>query len=99
MSQRESRRSRSIMKELRLQGAFCFKVWGSEHMMAGLPDIIGCYNGRFFGLEVKHPETRENTSVRQRYVMSLIHRAGGIAAVVCTATEALRVIKESAKAE
>lgn len=88
MAQRESRRSRDIMKRLRADGAFCFKVWGSELMMAGLPDIIGCYRGRFFGFEVKHPETREDTSVRQEFVMSKIRDAGGIAEVVCTKQEA-----------
>jgi Holliday junction resolvase len=89
MAQRESRRSRKIMDELKLHGAFCFKVWGSEHMMAGLPDIIGCYRGRFFGLEVKEPDKRNNTSARQDYVIGLIRKAGGIAQVVVTPEEAL----------
>lgn len=89
MAQRESKRSRDIMKRLRASGAFCFKIWGSEHMMAGLPDIIGCYRGRFFGFEVKHPETRHDTSARQEYVMRKIRQAGGVALVVCTPQEGI----------
>lgn len=92
MAQRESRRSRTIMNELRKHGAFCFKVWGSEHMMAGLPDIIGCYQGRFFALEVKEPDKRNNTSARQDYVMGVIRKAGGISQVVVTPKESLRAL-------
>jgi Holliday junction resolvase len=92
MAQRESRRSREIMARLRLKGCFCFKVWGSEHMMVGLPDIIGCCKGKFFGLEVKNPEDRSDTSVRQEYVMDLIRQAGGISQVVCTPEEACKVL-------
>lgn len=88
-SQRESKLSRTIQTHLRANGAFCFKVWGSEHMMAGLPDIIGCFQGKFFAFEVKLPDKREDTSVRQEYVLGLIRKAGGIAQVVCSAKEAL----------
>lgn len=82
------------MNHLRLHGAFCFKIWGSEHMMAGLPDVIGCYKGRFFALEVKNPETRSNVSERQSFVMSRIVKAGGITQVVVTKEEALQVLRE-----
>ena|SRR5690606_3167543 len=92
MSQRESKLSRSIMNGLRLKGCFCFKVWGSEHMMAGLPDIIGCNNGKFFGLEVKLPENRSGTSKVQEHVMEKIRNAGGISQVVCTLQEACKVL-------
>ena len=89
MAQRESRLSRDIMQQLRLQGAFCFKVWGSEHMMAGLPDIIGCYGGRFFAFETKTPDKRNNTSMVQNRIIQKIRDAGGLAQVVCTTTEAV----------
>ena len=92
MSQRESKLSRSIMARMKLHGVFCFKIWGSEHMMAGLPDIIGCYEGRFFGFEVKLPENRKGTSARQDYVIGLIQDAGGLAKVICTPSEALEAL-------
>jgi penicillin-binding protein-related factor A (putative recombinase) len=62
-------------------------------MMAGLPDIIGCYKGKFFGFEVKLPEKREHVSMRQLYVMEKIKEAGGISAVICTPAEALDHLK------
>lgn len=93
MTQRESRRSRTIMDALRAKGYFCFKVHGSEYMMAGLPDIIVCAEGLFIGLEVKHPETRSDVSARQEYVHGLIRAAHGEAHVVCSANEALSLVQ------
>lgn len=94
MAQRESSLSRTLIAELKGRGAFCFKVWGSEHMMAGLPDIIGCYKGKFFALETKLPEKRSNTSVRQEYVMGLIRKAGGYAQVVCTVQDVRQALSQ-----
>jgi len=94
MSQGESKLSRKIMDALRIKGYFCFKVHGSEYMMAGLPDIIVCANGLFIGLETKLPSTRGDVSPRQAYVHSLIENAGGVAHVVCSPPEALAVVEK-----
>lgn len=89
MSQRESKLSRNIQAELRLHGAWCIKIHGSEFMPAGTPDIVGCYKGKFFAFETKLPEKRSNTSVVQERMMMKIRNAGGHAQVVCTIREAL----------
>lgn len=89
MAQRESKLSRQIIKDLKAHGGFWFKVWGNEHMMAGLPDIIGCYRGLFISFETKMPGKREDTSKRQDYVHGLIHKAGGVAQVITSSDEAL----------
>jgi hypothetical protein len=81
------------MDALRLEGYFAFKVHGSEYMMAGLPDIIVCAEGRYIGLETKLPEARGNTSPVQRLVHTKIEHAGGVAAVVCSVQEALDIVK------
>lgn len=94
MSQPESKLSRKIMDAVRLEGHFCFKVHGSEFMMAGLPDIIVCARGKFIGLETKMPNDRENVSPRQRLVHSMIENAEGVTAVVCSPAEALKFISE-----
>lgn len=96
MSQRESRLSRNIQKELRLRGAWCIKIHGSEYMPAGVPDIVGCYKGKFFAFETKLPEKRSNTSVVQERMMEKIRAAGGLAQVVCTIGEALDAMKSLA---
>jgi Holliday junction resolvase len=91
MTQPESRLSRKIQEALRKQGAFCFKVHGSEMMMAGLPDIIVCYRGVFIGFETKTPEGDQPTK-RQEYVHRLIGNAEGIVSVPRSVTDALNVL-------
>jgi Holliday junction resolvase len=93
MSQPESKLSRRIQKALRARGAFCFKVHGSETMMAGLPDIIVCYRGLFIGLETKTPEGKDPTR-RQVYVHDRIIRAEGIVSVPRTVADALNVLDD-----
>lgn len=96
MSQQpEARLSRQIMAGLRARGWFCFKVHGSETMMAGLPDLIVCAQGVFVGLEVKMPSKRSNTSGRQRLVHSQINEAGGYAVVVCGVDEAIHEVEDA----
>jgi hypothetical protein len=91
MGQPESRLSRRIMDELTKRGAFCFKHHGSEFSTAGIPDIIVCVEGKFFGLETKMPDKRSNSSTVQKFVAEKIRRAGGTAQVVCSVNEALEV--------
>ena len=90
MAQRESKLSRKIMKELTLRGVFCFKIHGGPTMMAGLPDIIACVDGRFIGLETKNPDGG-NASVIQLFIHQKIRDAGGEAYVVRSVEEALEV--------
>lgn len=94
MAQAESKLSREIQQALKLKNWFCFKVHGSEYMMAGLPDIICCAEGFFFGLEVKMPGKRENISPRQDYVHQLIKGAHGQAFVVTSPEEAVSKIEK-----
>lgn len=89
MTQPESRLSGKIRLALQAEGAFVFKVHGSVTMMSGLPDLIGCVQGRFFGFEVKMPGKESNTSARQEFVHGLIRKAGGFVAVVSSKEEAL----------
>lgn len=50
----------------------------------GLPDITGCYKGRFFGIETKMPG--EEGTPLQLYRIKQIKRAGGVA-FVCHSVE------------
>lgn len=88
MSQGESRLSRAIMAELRSPDTFCFKIHGGPTMMAGLPDIIGCHRGQFFGLETKMPDGGDPSAI-QRRVHGHIRTAGGLVYVPHSVSEAL----------
>ena len=94
VAQKESKLSRAIMDRLRLEGYFCFKIHGSEHMMAGLPDIIVCADGFFIGLETKRPETRDDVSPIQNLRHQQIRQAAGFVAIVCSVNEALEVVSK-----
>jgi hypothetical protein len=92
----ETRLQRKIQDFLRDKygsDLFLFKVWGSEFQLAGLPDLLGCYKGRFVALEVKTPETRTKLSERQKYVMRLISAAGGTVGVVTSTDDADVIIR------
>lgn len=71
-------------------------VWFVTHQTGaqekGLPDIIGCYGGMFFGLEVKLPGKMHTLTKRQAYVLKKIKDAGGKATVVTSVDEALNFV-------
>lgn len=57
------------------------KYWGGGRFAtAGIPDIIGCINGRFIGIEVK--ATKGKPSPLQIRNVDLINKAGGYATIV-----------------
>ncbi len=90
MAQPEAKLSRAIIAALKQRGAFVFKVWGNEHMMAGLPDIIGVYRGQFIGVETKMPGN--TTSRRQDFVIGKLREAGARVVVAYSVSEALTVL-------
>ena len=52
----------------------------SDRFSSGIPDIIGCYKGRFFALELKAKDKKARPL--QEYIIKKINRAGGSA--ICT---------------
>ena len=63
-----------------LPGCFFWKEHGGMYGKAGIPDIICCYRGRFYGFEVKTATGRP--TVLQLAVMRKICEAGGTAVIV-----------------
>ena len=89
---RESNLTRSILKALNRRGGFWFKVHGHPGQRRGIPDIIGCYKGRFIGLELKVPDRRDKVTELQKQVLEEISKAGGIGQVVTSKEEAIQVL-------
>jgi len=84
----ETRLVKTILKVLREQGGWWIKTHGGPFQERGLPDILGCFNGRFIGIEVKKPG--EEASLIQKYVMKEIEeKGGGITKVVTSVQEVL----------
>lgn len=95
MSKRETRRQRRIQKQLRQRypGIWLFKTHGSEYQPAGLPDLIGCLAGRFFGFEVKEPG-EDPTAIQSEEIKDIL-AAGGVAGRVETLADAIKLLEDN----
>ena len=92
MKKPESKLQRHIRKELETKvGGFWFKVHGGIFQMPGLPDLIGCVEGLFMGLEVKRG-SKEPTKLQQ-ITIKLIRSQGGYASTVRSSEEAVRKVR------
>lgn len=69
----------------------------NERNVAGIPDIIGCFRGGFFGLERKTLEGR--ATPLQLHTLGLIEKAGGVGMISTPANndEVLARIRENVK--
>lgn len=85
----ETRLVNKMMDRLKAEGGFWFKVHGSVFQTSGVPDILGCWKGRFVAIEAKCEGN--GPSEIQKDVMKLIHSAGGRTGVAYSVTEALDV--------
>lgn len=56
-----------------------FKHWGGGYAKAGIPDLIGCINGKFVAIEVKASDGKP--SPLQIRTINKINNAGGYAIV------------------
>lgn len=78
---KESSIVKAILKYLNiLPECFAWKEHGGMYGTAGIPDIIACIGGKFYGFEVK--TERGKPTALQEATMRKIQVAGGIAAVV-----------------
>ena len=89
-------RESDIVKRIReylktVPGCFFWKEHGSQYGTAGIPDIIACINGHFFGFEVKTDDGRPTKL--QEATIRKINEAGGTAVVVRSVEEVRRIIE------
>lgn len=92
----ESHRQRRIRKALRKRfGTHCkfFKCHGGPFSEAGLPDLMGCVHGLFFGFEVKEPDGE--VSEIQWAQRDEFLEAGGVCEVIQTPARAIRLVEEA----
>lgn len=88
----ESKLTSNIIKALKTHGGFWLKIHGSASQTTGIPDILGCYRGRFVALEVKIPGRASTLSKRQRLMLTRIRQHGGTSAMITSTQDALEVI-------
>jgi hypothetical protein len=85
----EARLRAKVVKALRSYSGWWFVTHGGQFQQGGLPDVMGCYKGYFYGLELKAPGKLHTLTERQAHALKSIKQAGGKATVVTSVQEAL----------
>jgi hypothetical protein len=78
--QAETRFKLKVQEELK-RIPFLWQFKTQQLCLLGIPDIIGCYKGKFFAWELKRNEKERPTRL-QAHVLASINLAGGVARVV-----------------
>ena len=72
-----------MQKYIKARGGYVIKTITSNR--AGIPDLLGCINGRFIGIEVKGPGGK--ASPLQVANILMIEAAGGIGLIAYSVAE------------
>ena len=89
---KESTIVKNILKYLKtLPECFAWKEYGGLYGTAGIPDIIACIGGKFYGFEVK--TERGKTTALQEATIGKINAAGGTALVVRSVADVRKVLE------
>ena len=85
---------------LRLRQVWFFRPLGHLGQIPGIPDFVGCWRGRFLGIECKAPRPLNTPKQiagflgeKQRAQLLAIHEAGGLA-IVATDIDDVRQVME-----
>ena len=82
---------KAILKYLKtVPHCFCWKEHGGMYGTAGIPDIIACIDGRFYGFEVK-TESGKTTALQDATIRKIL-AWGGNAYVVRSVDEVRTII-------
>jgi len=75
----ESQLKKKILKKLKekFPTSVWYKIHGGAHQERGLPDILGCYKGMFYGIEIKVPGKENTVTKYQQFQLDRIKEAGG----------------------
>lgn len=80
MATPEAKVKKRVVDQLKALGAYYFYPVTGGYGSSGVPDIVGCYNGRFFAIECK-AGTNKPTALQQKNI-DAIKASGGAAIVV-----------------
>ena len=76
----EAKVKKKVADALKKLGAYYFYPVTGGYGRSGVPDIVGCYEGKFFGIECKAGKGK--TTALQEMNLKQIMAVGGISAVV-----------------
>ena len=76
----EAKVKKKVVAQLKLMNAYYFYPVTGGYGRSGVPDIVGCFGGNFFGIECK-AGSNEPTPLQQKNLED-IEKQGGIALIV-----------------
>ena len=76
----EGKVKKKIVEQLKALGCYYFFPATGGYGKSGVPDIVGCYNGKFFGIECK--AGKNTPTALQQMNLDQINAAYGLAYVV-----------------
>ena len=76
----EGKVKKKIVEQLKTLGCYYFFPATGGYGKSGVPDIVGCYKGKFFGIECKAGKNKPTTL--QEREMEAIRNTGGTALVI-----------------
>ena len=76
----EAKVKKVVVKQLRALGAYYFYPVTGGYGRSGVPDIVGCYQGKFFGIECK--AGKNTPTPLQQINLEDIEKQKGIALIV-----------------
>ena len=76
----EAKVKKVVVRQLKLLGAYYFYPVTGGYGMSGVPDIVGCFQGKFFGIECKAGSNKP-TALQEKNLTD-IKKQKGIAVVI-----------------
>lgn len=90
----ESQLKSNIIKMLRLEYPQAWVYKTCDRFQSGIPDLIICYWGRFFAIEIKTPQNSKRNKLQEFTLFDIKSRGRGIAEI-CRSVDEVRVIMNS----
>jgi Holliday junction resolvase len=76
----EAKVKKRVVEQLKLLGAYHFYPVTGGYGGSGVPDIVGCYNGRFFAIECK-AGTNKPTALQEKNINAIRASNGAVIVV------------------
>jgi hypothetical protein len=81
---------RALKKE---RGGRWIKIHGGPFQEAGVSDILGCWHGTFYAMEVKLPGKEDTLTELQQAFIDDVNASGGKATMIISVAQALAFVK------
>ena len=72
----EQKVKKKVVKQLKDMGVYYFSPMTGGYGYSGVPDIVGCYKGIFFGIECKAKGRNEPTPLQQKNLEQIMEQGG-----------------------